>query len=229
MALTDYIIMPGADYQTACDKIRDKTKKAGVIKSGNMAVEIDSLVPSMKIMRKTGTYTPTSENELITIEHNLGALPDIIVIESNKTTNGCLHDVVVYADEIAQDGKCQQAHIYNTNQIVLLDSDNSIFAEDSTDGYISSTTPMKFKIGGPNVKHDITATYTWTAISGLVYRAGYFFLRLAFDGNGNVIVSGGVPEIKKIRFYHDRGYTTYDYTHAEECVFNISALVRPFE
>lgn len=38
--LTDMVIMPGADYQTACDAIREKTGSTGAIKSGDMAGRI---------------------------------------------------------------------------------------------------------------------------------------------------------------------------------------------
>lgn len=43
MALTDYVIMPGADYQALCDKIREKTGKTGAIKSGDLVTEIELL------------------------------------------------------------------------------------------------------------------------------------------------------------------------------------------
>ena len=43
MALTDYVIMPGADYQAACDAIREKTGKTAAIKSGDLASEIGGI------------------------------------------------------------------------------------------------------------------------------------------------------------------------------------------
>lgn len=43
-SLTDYVIMPGADYKAACDAIRAKTGKTGLIKSGDMAAEITSII-----------------------------------------------------------------------------------------------------------------------------------------------------------------------------------------
>ena len=43
MPLTDYVIMPGQDYQDACDAIRTKTGKSDLIKSGEMATEIGSI------------------------------------------------------------------------------------------------------------------------------------------------------------------------------------------
>ena len=43
MALTDYVIMPSADYQAACNKLREKTGKTDLIKSGDMAKEIEEM------------------------------------------------------------------------------------------------------------------------------------------------------------------------------------------
>jgi hypothetical protein len=40
MALTDYVIMPGVDYQAACDAIRAKTGRTDLIKSGELAKEM---------------------------------------------------------------------------------------------------------------------------------------------------------------------------------------------
>ena len=41
--MSDYVIMPSADYKAACDSIRAKTKKTDLIKSGDMATEIDGI------------------------------------------------------------------------------------------------------------------------------------------------------------------------------------------
>lgn len=37
MSLTEMVLMPGADYQAACDAIREKTETTDLIKSGQMA------------------------------------------------------------------------------------------------------------------------------------------------------------------------------------------------
>lgn len=41
--MTDYVIMPGADYQAACDVIREKTGSSDAIKSGDMAAAIGGI------------------------------------------------------------------------------------------------------------------------------------------------------------------------------------------
>lgn len=43
MALTEYVMMPGEDYQAACDMLRSKTGKTDLIKSGDLEAEIEGL------------------------------------------------------------------------------------------------------------------------------------------------------------------------------------------
>lgn len=56
MALTDYIIMPSADYTAACDKVRERTGKTDLIKSGDLAAEIEGI--------PQGGGDDSAENEL---------------------------------------------------------------------------------------------------------------------------------------------------------------------
>ena len=43
MALTDYVIMPGEDYQAICDAVREKRNETEVIKSGEIAGKIQGI------------------------------------------------------------------------------------------------------------------------------------------------------------------------------------------
>lgn len=43
MSLTDYVIMPGTDYQSACDAIRKKNGETGIYKSGELAPAIEAI------------------------------------------------------------------------------------------------------------------------------------------------------------------------------------------
>lgn len=49
MALTEYVIMPGADYQAICDKVREKTGGEELLKSGDIPSALDN-VSSEKIL-----------------------------------------------------------------------------------------------------------------------------------------------------------------------------------
>lgn len=41
--MAGYVMMPSADYQAVCDAVRAKTKKSGVLKSGQLPAEIRSI------------------------------------------------------------------------------------------------------------------------------------------------------------------------------------------
>ena len=43
MALTDLVIMPGTDYQAICDAVRAKTGDTALLKSGDIAAQIESI------------------------------------------------------------------------------------------------------------------------------------------------------------------------------------------
>ncbi len=46
--MTEYVILPGADYGAACDAVRQKTGKAEGIRSGELAAEILSIAPKLQ-------------------------------------------------------------------------------------------------------------------------------------------------------------------------------------
>ena len=43
MSLTNYVIMPGSDYQEICDTVRSKNGETGVYKSGELAAAIERI------------------------------------------------------------------------------------------------------------------------------------------------------------------------------------------
>ena len=66
--MADYVIIPKADYKSACDAIRDKTQKGDPIKSGEMASEVASIgtVPKTTAIDYSnidnGTFTETLDD-----------------------------------------------------------------------------------------------------------------------------------------------------------------------
>lgn len=100
MALTEYIVMPGADYKNICDAIRAKNGQTEDIVSGEAASLILNITtgedsPEIFSLYKTGTYTPTSDSSGLTtkITHDLGVAPDfycIYIEPGTATTTGYL-------------------------------------------------------------------------------------------------------------------------------------------
>lgn len=48
MALTDYVIMPGEDWQAVCDAVRAKTGSAELLKSGDVAAAVEGIQAAPK-------------------------------------------------------------------------------------------------------------------------------------------------------------------------------------
>lgn len=76
MALTDYIIMPSVDYQAACDKLREKSGKTELIKSGDLATEIEAIAGSGSMDGEYVEYTlDESANIIAASFHNFKKIP----------------------------------------------------------------------------------------------------------------------------------------------------------
>lgn len=184
---------------------------------------------TQEIVQVTGEYTPT-ESGIVTVEHNLGVIPDIIMVRANAAAGGYIANITGFAEEIAQDGDFQKIQVNSSNGLISMDGKINIFSDSDSNGMIHSATPKIFKVGGSFLVHEVGKTYSWTVIGGLVHRQGYFFMRLALDGNGNLIVTGGVPAIQQLKIYVDGTLAkTVDYAHADEVTIDISDVAGEFQ
>lgn len=84
MALTDLVLMPGADYEDICKAIRKKTGTTDPIKSYEASGLIEGIsggIPENFSSYKTGTYIPSSDTAGSTvIKHGLGQTPNFFCI-----------------------------------------------------------------------------------------------------------------------------------------------------
>lgn len=73
--MSEYVIMPTADYQAACDTIRAATGKSDPIKSGDLAGEIGAAIDRANVegvqmsgdLLKYAAYAVDPENKTLTI------------------------------------------------------------------------------------------------------------------------------------------------------------------
>lgn len=78
MSLTDYVIMPGTDYQSICDAVREKTGGTDVIKSGDMAGQIEGI--------ESVTWKVVVEEQDVTV--------------TSDTTNGCYSATITSLESV---------------------------------------------------------------------------------------------------------------------------------
>ena len=89
MALTEMVVMPGADYQAICDSVRAKTGGTALLKSGDIPAIIDAItggggggaLPTGIAKMNCGFITNTTPYvDFFEIEHGLGVKPDFAII-----------------------------------------------------------------------------------------------------------------------------------------------------
>ena len=184
----------------------------------------------------TGHFTPTSTTDQV-VEHNLGVPPDIILLWCDRGTDGTLISTrgysrafksslidvdVNYIHILAEDGS--DIEVYPSNAI-----DESTEEPHLDYGQINNATPEIFNVGGTNGPLSLSR-YNWFAIGGLVDHNDILILTLSLYGDGNLIVTGGVPEIQQLNLYADGEYlTTVDYNYSREFIIPISEMVTEFK
>lgn len=63
MGLTNYVLMPGTDYQALCNAIRAKTGKTEALKSGELATEVESITGGGEVQTTEFLASTTFTNE----------------------------------------------------------------------------------------------------------------------------------------------------------------------
>lgn len=104
MALTDYIIMPGADYQAACDKLREKSGKTDPIRSGDLAIEIEAVASKKLTEAETVSFSAeqVSPDVRYSISHNWFArLVERLRVMVNSNRDFTTEEILYWLDRVA--------------------------------------------------------------------------------------------------------------------------------
>ena len=83
--MTDYAVMPKADYVAACDAIREKTGDTEVIKSGEIANKINDVysVGQLSLVKESKYIYPTVSGEVIRID-DMSAVPHKVSVSKRS-------------------------------------------------------------------------------------------------------------------------------------------------
>ena len=183
MALTDYVIMPGADYQALCDKIREKTGKTDIIKSGDLVTEIEEVANSdggsgeENWVCAQGSVQTTADGTK-TVTHGLGVIPDIIMlIRTNvgpisNTTNKmyAINSFALSEKLLGETGLDTKAYgsciLYSPSSKGFFVGSQSIGLEHTTSSTIlgvCDVTDQTMQLGTSNAPLLTNSTYKWTA------------------------------------------------------------------
>ncbi|MBE6666632.1 MAG: hypothetical protein E7603_10565 [Ruminococcaceae bacterium] len=122
-----------------------------------------------------GTYTPTSETEIITINHNLGFVPDMIIIRGigkptaiMQLTSGTFFSptMVQPSDITAYYHVCQNL---NTGGFTLGSGKADFRENNGYNSYVNNVNGISFDVGSSGfVQHMPGAKYTWTAFGNML-------------------------------------------------------------
>lgn len=177
-----------------------------------------------KFAVKSGSFKATVDG-VQTITHDLGVQPEVMFLYTTGS--------VETSGIIVLNGYCEKI---KAEQVVeLKTSSGSIFIRftigvdskaDYSYGQFKNVNPVTFDVGGGTAKITTGITYYWTVIGGILLDNDWIILHLELDGNGNIIVTGGVPEIETLEILlNGSSVGTVDYTYSDNVVIDISSYV----
>lgn len=219
-------ILPSSEDKVISKVIIEKPKN---LKPENIAedVIIGGLIGTHKsnaeLFSDSGTFMFTADNETLTISHKMAAVPDKIVYGLKTASasgsgiawvDGCSAEV---ADLIGV-SRIQEIHFSNGSNMAItagINRENSLC--------VSNANPLTFQVVNNSSAHLLNTEYKWYALAGLAHHA-VLCLQLALDG-GNLVVTGGVPEIEQILLYNNGALAkTVEYVHSKEFIIDVSDM-----
>ena len=148
MALTDMVIMPGADYQDACDAIREKDGSTAVIKSGDMGAKIRAIEtgsPDALFLKNAPTSPPVlaSNQKLYELSYCKDRFVATMAISATPQTDECAYsfDGAMWDKFIFPEAGNWRAFAYGAGTFVALKMSSAVAAY-STDGLVWTATTL---------------------------------------------------------------------------------------
>lgn len=189
---------------------------------------------SGKIVIASGSFTTIDATTPVTVDHNLGVLPDMIITWFQQGSVGYINSMYgmsgALIERLGDSGKGRTQALMSSGSVsanVLVGIENALDSGVALVGSIHSTTPKSFTItGGTSWLMPTGYVMDWIALGGLVAHNDYIYITLSLDGMGNLIVKGGVSEIEQLEIYADGVLCgTVNYVYGDEFITDISAFV----
>jgi hypothetical protein len=192
-------------------------------------VALETFDKNSNVKFAAGEFTPSAGGD--TIEHNLGVVPDMVVVFAAEPTpayvsgqDPTIQGTVCYSQEML-DNTSALSYTYTSagagiNGKMFCITDDT--AQLKAGGFPRAATPKRFKLGGGTYGYH-AVTHHWLAVGGIMVHPDYLYLTLELDGDGGVIVHGGVLGIQQLEIYVDGTLAkTVDYVHGSEFRVDIS-------
>lgn len=134
--MSDFVVMPKKDWQDALDISRIKSATTALIKSGDLSTVIDNIqaynIPHLKLLAG-GTFTPTSDLKTITLDHNLGVVPNFCIIMSDEKIDKdfAIQDVTIVLNKFDTNacGKIYCAYHRSAATPNVLDTTKTVYVD----------------------------------------------------------------------------------------------------
>ena len=111
----------------------------------------------------TGSFNPSSSTAAITIEHNLGVIPDYVSIQANHVGSGSVGYLIGFREGLSAEN-CQQMCKYMTDKVIVINFAYPIESKvNASYGYFNSANENTVKVCGIVCTLDTSKVYTWIA------------------------------------------------------------------
>ena len=123
----------------------------------------------------SGEYIPTSENEVVTVTHNLGCVPDMIIIRITGQLPTVTPILTVFCGTFFSKDMVSPSEITGYYQLFGSNSGKltsgtgkNDFRESSDYNFVNEVNGQTFKLGSEFARHLVGVTYNWTAFGNML-------------------------------------------------------------
>lgn len=123
------------------------------------------------LVMSEGNYTVANMGDMVTINHNLGVVPDVIIIRMTEkipssTPVFSFFSYTQFSKRIIPEGSCIRAQAFVSNDGYIAGNDNTLDMTGS-EGFVSRANANTFNVGGTYTRHVPNVKYYWVAIGNL--------------------------------------------------------------